>query len=220
VILARALNQQIAAFLLLLSSSSADEQQEALMTSPPQSEIFQVVAATDFSELGDRSIVEALHQAKLYPRAELHVITVVQAGDRLKMEQRLRERVEQLISPDEANNATTVERVSVYLAKGNPAKTILHLAEGLDADLIVIGTHGKSGIKKLVLGSVAAAVVANAPCGVFVIRPRDFLAGEKVPEIEPVLPPGQHPLQPFHRAPTHHYVDRAAAASSRMFATW
>jgi nucleotide-binding universal stress UspA family protein len=190
------------------------------MTSRSPIEIFQVVAATDFSELGDRAIVEALQQARLHPKAELHVITVVQEGDRLKMEQRLRERVERLISPEEAANATTIERISVYLAKGNPAKTILHLAEGLDADLIVLGTHGKTGIKKLVLGSVAAAVVARAPCGVLVIRPRDFLAGEKVPEIEPELPAGQHPLQPFHRAPTHHYVDRAAAASSRIFATW
>jgi nucleotide-binding universal stress UspA family protein len=199
---------------------SADELLEDPMTSPSQAEIFQVVAATDFSELGDRAIVEALHQAKLHPKSELHVITVAQAGDRLKMEQRLRERVEQLISPDEAACATTVERISVYLAKGNPARTILRLARGLDADLIVLGTHGKTGIKKLVLGSVAAAVVARASCGVLVIRPRDFLAGEKVPEIEPELPPGQHPLQPFHRAPTHHYVDRSAAASSRMFATW
>lgn len=190
------------------------------MMSPPQPEIFQAVAATDFSELGDRAIIEALHQAKQCARSELHIITVVSEGDRLKVEQRLRERVEQLISPAEAANATNVERISVYLATGNPAKNIVRLARDLDADLIVLGTHGTTGIKKLVLGSVAAAVVANAPCGVFVIRPRDFLAGEKLPDIEPELPPGQHPLQPFHRAPTHHYVDRGAAASSRMFATW
>lgn len=190
------------------------------MMSPPQPEIFQVIAATDFSELGDRAIVEALHQAKQSGRSELHIITVAGEDDRLKVEQRLRERVEQLISPAEAANATNVERISVYLATGNPAKTIVRLAENLDADLIVLGTHGTTGLKKLVLGSVAAAVVAHAPCGVFVIRPRDFFAGEKVPEIEPKLERGQHSLQPFHRAPTHHYVDRAAAASSRMLETW
>lgn len=190
------------------------------MTSAAPSEVFQVIAATDLSELGDRAIVEALHQAKQHPKAELHVITVTGDAERLRVEQLLRERVEELISPEEASSAANVERVSVYLTTGNPAKRIVRLAQDLDADLVVLGTHGTTGIKKLVLGSVAGAVVAHAPCGVLVIRPRDFLAGERLPEVEPELEPGQHPLQPFHRAPTHHYVNRAAAASSRMFATW
>jgi nucleotide-binding universal stress UspA family protein len=198
-------------------------QQEALMTSsssPPQPEIMHVVAATDFSDLGDRAIIEALHQAKRHPRAELHVINVVPDGDRLQAEQHLSERVAELISPEEAVSAQSVERVSIYLGSGDPAKRIVQLAKAVEADLIVLGVHGATGIKKLVVGSVAAAVVRNAPCGVFVVRPRDFVAGEKVPDIEPVLEPGQPSLKPFHHAPTHHYVDRAAAASSRMFATW
>jgi nucleotide-binding universal stress UspA family protein len=181
---------------------------------------FHVVAATDFSELGDRAILAALHQAMQHPHSEVHVISVISGDEGVKAEERLRERVCQLIAPEAESSAHNVERISIYLTTGNPARNIIRLAEGLDADLIVMGTHGTTGIKKLVLGSVAAAVVARAPCGVLVIRPRDFIAGEKLPEIQPELQPGEHPLKPFHRAPTHHYVDRGAAASSRMFATW
>jgi universal stress protein A len=39
------------------------------------------------------------------------------------------------------------------------------------ADLIVVGSHGRSGMAKLLLGSVAAHVVSHAPCSVLVVRP-------------------------------------------------
>lgn len=51
------------------------------------------------------------------------------------------------------------------------AAAILHQAAALDADLIVMGTHGRSGIERAVLGSVAEAVVRHARCPVFTVRP-------------------------------------------------
>ena len=45
-----------------------------------------------------------------------------------------------------------------------------------DADLIVVGTHGRTGVKRLLLGSIATYVVAHAPCSVLVVR---RLAGGK-----------------------------------------
>jgi hypothetical protein len=51
---------------------------------------------------------------------------------------------------------------------------------------------------------------------VFVIRPRDFLEGERVPEIQPALKPGEHPLLPFRTAPTYHYVHRMNRESGRI----
>jgi nucleotide-binding universal stress UspA family protein len=53
---------------------------------------------------------------------------------------------------------------------GDPATTIVDEAREWKADLIVMGSHGRTGLAKLLLGSVAKAVVANAPCSVEVVR--------------------------------------------------
>ncbi len=53
---------------------------------------------------------------------------------------------------------------------GSPAEKILGLAEGIDADLIVVGSRGLSEIKRLVLGSVSESVVRHAHCPVLVVR--------------------------------------------------
>lgn len=50
------------------------------------------------------------------------------------------------------------------------AESIINYASEQKADLIVIGTRGRSGLKRLVLGSVASAVVAHAGCPVLVVR--------------------------------------------------
>ena len=48
--------------------------------------------------------------------------------------------------------------------------SIVHYAEGKNTDLIVIGTKGRTGLKRFLLGSVASGVVAHAKCSVLVIR--------------------------------------------------
>ncbi len=62
---------------------------------------------------------------------------------------------------------------------GSPAIEIVELAKSLPADLIVISTHGRSGLKHVLLGSVAEHVVRHAPCPVLVVREseHEFLAG-------------------------------------------
>lgn len=52
-----------------------------------------------------------------------------------------------------------------------PAQGLTLLASELDADLLVVGTHGRSGLTRWVLGSVAEGVVRQAPCAVLVIPP-------------------------------------------------
>jgi nucleotide-binding universal stress UspA family protein len=53
---------------------------------------------------------------------------------------------------------------------GTPAVTVVSLAEELAAELIVIGTRGKTGLKRVLLGSVAESIVRHAPCSVLVVR--------------------------------------------------
>jgi universal stress protein A len=54
----------------------------------------------------------------------------------------------------------------------NLADDIAQHAQVLDAEVIVIGTHGRKGLVRLVLGSVAESVVRHAHCDVHVVRPR------------------------------------------------
>lgn len=56
------------------------------------------------------------------------------------------------------------------LLTGDPAVTIARLAEEEHADLIVMGTHGRTGLTRLLMGSVAEAVVRRAPCPVLTYK--------------------------------------------------
>jgi nucleotide-binding universal stress UspA family protein len=57
----------------------------------------------------------------------------------------------------------TVVRYETLVVSGDPAELVLNAARDLDADLIVIGTHGRKGLSHLVLGSVAERVVRESP---------------------------------------------------------
>jgi len=59
-----------------------------------------------------------------------------------------------------------------YVAEGKPYATILDYAQKLDADLIVIPSHKRSKIDKVVLGSVASKVVNNSKVNVLVVKPQ------------------------------------------------
>lgn len=74
------------------------------------------------------------------------------------------------------------------LLEGEPAEEILKVARDVNADMIVMGTHGSSGLTRLLVGSVAESVMRKAPCPVLTIR------------------------GPFHLAPTHAASAEAQAA--------
>ena len=56
------------------------------------------------------------------------------------------------------------------LITGAPADAIIRLAESEHVDLVVMGTHGRTGLKRLLMGSVAEAVVRRAPCPVLTYK--------------------------------------------------
>jgi nucleotide-binding universal stress UspA family protein len=53
---------------------------------------------------------------------------------------------------------------------GDPARELVRLAREEGCDLVVMGTHGRTGLRRALLGSVAAAVVREAPCAVLVVH--------------------------------------------------
>lgn len=54
--------------------------------------------------------------------------------------------------------------------QGDPREVLVDVARAEGADLVVVGSHGRTGFARLVLGSVAAHVVGHAPCSVMVIK--------------------------------------------------
>jgi nucleotide-binding universal stress UspA family protein len=64
-----------------------------------------------------------------------------------------------------------VSRVEVATAIGEPAHEILAFAKDQHADLLVIGTHGRTGLQHALMGSVAERVVRRASCPVLTVRP-------------------------------------------------
>jgi nucleotide-binding universal stress UspA family protein len=74
-----------------------------------------------------------------------------------------------------------------HLTIGDPAREVLQLAAQLSADAIVVGTHGRTGIKRMIVGSVAESVVRRASCPVVVVREKDYTQ-HLAPEIEPPCP--------------------------------
>lgn len=65
---------------------------------------------------------------------------------------------------------STVPIGEVQLRTGDAREWILQFAEEVGADLIVMGTHGRRGVKRALLGSVAESVVRTAPCPVLTVR--------------------------------------------------
>ena len=80
---------------------------------------------------------------------------------------RLEDRLQEWLSP--AKNAGL--QTGVLVDAGNPAARILEHAASLPADLVVMGTHGRGGFERLVLGSVAEKVLRKATCPVLTVPP-------------------------------------------------
>lgn len=60
----------------------------------------------------------------------------------------------------------------VEIVRGDPSEEIIRLANIYQADLIVIGSRGLTGVKQILQGSVSNQVVEDAPCSVLVVKPR------------------------------------------------
>jgi nucleotide-binding universal stress UspA family protein len=187
-----------------------------------------IVVAYDFSELAERALHQALELAP-HKESEVHVLAVgAIQGELLKLPEHdptsqaeASEIVRRAVAKDVAAYATEhgppiLERIAVYASEGHPAEQIVALADEIDADLVVMGTHSRSGLQRVMLGSVAEAVTRRAPCGVFVIRPRDFLEGEKLPEIQAAPKPGEPTLRHFRPRAVYHYTGRLQQEPDRV----
>ncbi len=130
-----------------------------------------VLAAIDFSEASSLVLQQALDTARRTQAEEIHFLHVQTAdgpdqelaGPRTLLEAWVAARL------SGAEGVPHTVKVVVHEANGNPADVIVEMASDLLAAVIVVGTHGRKGLQRMLLGSVAEAVVRNAGCPVLVV---------------------------------------------------
>lgn len=99
-----------------------------------------------------------------------HVVVMMGEVDAPLSEHAERHARAQLDAFLEANGALDDANITRRILLGPPALTLLETAEEGDYDLIVMGTHGRTGLSRLVMGSVAERVVRGATCPVLTVR--------------------------------------------------
>ena len=133
-------------------------------------DIKHILHPTDFSELARRALPYVLEFARKYDsRIDLlHVLelpfgAISMAEEAIANSER---QVEGLIPREDRANIEIVP----FVVRGKPSTEICRIARERETDLIVLATHGHSGLEHAVLGSTAERVVRKAPCPVLTIR--------------------------------------------------
>jgi nucleotide-binding universal stress UspA family protein len=139
----------------------------------------QIVHPTDFSRGAHAAFVQALRMAK-HDHATLTLVHVVEpvpalsdegyATHWMAMQNRVRTAAGNAFARLVARARKAGVRARPLLIEGWTAEEILKAARKQHARLIVMGTHGRSGIRRLLVGSVAARVVALSPCPVMTVH--------------------------------------------------
>jgi nucleotide-binding universal stress UspA family protein len=143
-----------------------------------------ILVATDFSEASDAALSYGRTLARTFG-ATLHVIHVAEdvvmrnagfGGESYVMllpdlqrdiEDAAKQQLDERLIDNDRPAIPTKPSVLTSIA---PAKSIVEYAKTHSIDLIVIGTHGRGGIARLVLGSVAERIVRTAPCPVLTVH--------------------------------------------------
>jgi nucleotide-binding universal stress UspA family protein len=134
-----------------------------------------ILVGYDGSASSRKAFDEALTLARQH-RAELLVVTVarpLEIGDEVETEafvEQSRDYRRELLEELESAAADSTVKVAYEVVIGHPAEQIIYRADAYGADLIVVGDRGRSGIARLVLGSVSKHVVEYADRPVLVVR--------------------------------------------------
>jgi nucleotide-binding universal stress UspA family protein len=163
-----------------------------------------IVVAVDYSDSGKLALERAFELAAQQPNAKLHVVNVLsvyEAGavdsskgawaGALPSLQEWTERLRTYVAEARAAYETAhparpfgfLETIATHQRISDPSVEIAQLAADIEADLVVVGTHGRRGIARMIMGSVAEATIRLAPCPVLVVRPK------ALPRPEPVIEP-------------------------------
>lgn len=141
-----------------------------------------ILACTDFSQNSVPARMLAIEFAKAF-QAELLVLHVVNSRlvgypnfsiqypkELAMVQEHIQAGVSEELDLIGNDCKREIEKVKVYCRSGSPANEIVEFAKNQSVGLIVMGTHGWSGAKHLILGSTAENVVRHASCPVLTVR--------------------------------------------------
>jgi len=171
-----------------------------------------ILFPTDFSECAEHAFAQAMHLARRY-EAKVHVLNVVVA--RPEDPDNPMTYLKEMESPDERAPGQDEDGVDVRHIQevaATEARGILDYADQHAVDLIVMGTHGRRGISRLLLGSVAEKVVRLASVPVLTVCPATEAGGTR--PVRRVLVPVD--FSPFTRSALMHAKELAAAFDARL----
>lgn len=133
----------------------------------------------DDSPLSKKALDKAIMLAKQDERIELNIITVVPVSIPVTFYVALNEdenrkamiaAARRILNEVEQKVKELPNQSSTFVLEGNPAETIVEFAKKSDADLIVMGSRGLSGIKEFFLGSVSHYVAQKSSCPIFIVK--------------------------------------------------
>jgi len=156
-----------------------------------------IVVGVDFTSAGECALQQAVQIARLTPKSEVHPTYVIASGSETRLDElnrelqarltALREHVEQVCAPHQADGPFQQAFV-FHVRVGDPAPSLHQVAVDVDASMIVVGTHGRRGVGKLLLGSVAEEILRIARLPVLVALPRDIAREPRSERPEPARP--------------------------------
>ncbi|HEY4485645.1 MAG TPA: universal stress protein [Nitrospiria bacterium] len=153
--------------------------------------LHRILTATDFSDYSKEALGYAVHMARSFG-AELYLLHVFEAPffSHSGVSPNVRPEVHQWILELKKEEGKRLEslaeevrhqgaKVHPIFKEGTPFLEILKTAGEIPADLIVLGTHGRTGLSHVLMGSVAERVVRKSSCPVFTVKPKAFAAANK-----------------------------------------
>ena len=176
------------------------------MTSSPSP----VVVGYDFSRSADAALRRAVTLAARAPSHVLHVVCVIDPKEAIPsippyngIDHMYAARVQEALTAEIQHELDQTEihdcvHFFVHARIGTPAPDSPARARAVGAELIIVGSHGMTGIERMLLGSTSERVVREAHCTVEVARPRTYPDVELIP-VERVEPRGTY-------VPPHRYT--------------
>jgi nucleotide-binding universal stress UspA family protein len=147
--------------------------------------MLRLLAALDFGDCSREALRAAVRIAQHAPATELTVLTVLESlgaqeaqsesalGEMERAVSALHDMMESTLSALALGALPSGIRVHYTATRSRtPADEIIHQALSNHVDAIVMGTHGRTGIDRLITGSVAEKVVRHAPCSVLIVKPK------------------------------------------------
>ncbi len=130
-----------------------------------------IVAAVDYSETSSQVVQHAVDLVRQKHGGELHFLHIDRVNDSEGREALRAELLEWLDARLQGAEAPPKGvKVFAHELSGDPAELIAQLATDLTASVVVVGTHDRTGVERVVLGSVAEAVARYCSCPVLIVR--------------------------------------------------